>query len=412
MDYFDGILLYVEDSTKIVFIDTASGFYEIKHTAESIKSVYQFDHDKMIWRDENSSPYYLNISTRENIALNTEHEVNCLLAPYITPPQAETTTRAISFANTDYSNDVTFPLSEYPANPINYSNPFPTASRYFNNSNNYAATCDHKNGIRDCKNYGGHNQCFGFAIYAHDKYIHLYSAGKNTEGWATGDFVACANVYEYNGQIHVLVPTAYILENHCDVASDFFLGLHPGAYIRYGKYEDVSPENGAHSIVLVSANESGIWVYECNMDDKCGVYYTYYRYDQICDDKYDYIHNYVNHNFSGYTYENTNYHTFNCSNCDGYLRQAHTSETKSYVSLLQHKVSYNCCGGSVNKSHTQRTYRTYSALQHRVSFSCCGGTGYEAHTLNSFGECTRCGYNDDSSIVASKGTDKGLSTHE
>ena len=109
-DYFDGSLYYVEDGNRIVFVDVQTGVRNVAFTAECIVSVYQFDHDKLIWRDANDAPFYLNATTGENTALESEMEVNSLMAPFITPTvnAAGTNTRTITGTAV---NDVTFPLA-------------------------------------------------------------------------------------------------------------------------------------------------------------------------------------------------------------------------------------------------------------------------------------------------------------
>ncbi len=433
LDYFDGILVYVEDGTKIVFVDAVTGNYDVQYAAEAIKSIYQFDHDKLIWRNGAGDPNYLNISTGESVALETELEVNRLIAPYISQRSAEVSLYTSRSLPTYSQNDVTFPLDEFPADELTFDPDewYPSASSYFNTIDTEKSKCSHPSSCNSIR-YGGHTQCFGFAIYAHDKYMHLYSdekvgwdvTGDNPEGWATGDFFQCATVTtDEDGEYVVTVLDDYTLYNHFDDTKAFFQSLQPGSYVRYGKDGDEDPENGSHSVVIVSTDDEGVWVYECNVDNKCGVYYTYYRYDYLDDGRYDYIHNYVNHSFeASHECASVERHRVNCVNCDGYLLEEHHggelqnitnaavhalsfsccsgtvaeshtgTVTKTYTNISTHRVSASCCTGTVNESHTNRSYIIYSTTQHQTNFGCCGGSVYQSHVFNSDKTCRFCSY--------------------
>jgi hypothetical protein len=403
LDYFDGILAYVEDGSKIVFVDVYTGAYEIQFTANAIKSIYQFDHDKLIWRDSDGTPNYLNLATAENIVMGSEMEVNCLIAPYIKQQTEDTSMYAIDDITSSSGNDVTFPLeNDFPANELTYAYNYPAASSYFNTIDTTQAKCNHSsycNSIRYC----GHTQCFGFAIYAHDKYLHLYSESKlglqtgvtNPEGWAEGDFVQCATVSKNSaGEYVVVITDGHILRDQFDDTKAFFQRLKPGAYVRYGKDDDEDPENGSHSIVVASIEDEGIWAYECNVDDKCGVYYVHYRYDYLDDGRFDYIHNYVNHTFSAQEYESTSTHTVGCVNCDGYLRQPHEDVSVGYQDGVYHTIFYNCCGGAVPERHSDTTLSYIRSQKgHIPSYDCCeaDSTLLQAHKYSN-GRCSVCGY--------------------
>ena len=151
-----------------------------------------------------------------------------------------------------------------------------------------------------------------------------------------------------------------------DRCKDFFASLDIGAYIRYGKTGDnVSPE-GAHSIVLADRDANGIWAYECNQDNKCGVYYMYYRYDKIID-RYQFVANWIDHSLTDdLTYKSSSQHKVNCDNCDAYVVRAHT------VSSVYKTIA--------------------SSTHHQVYFSCCNGGYRQLHTFNSLDKCTKCGY--------------------
>jgi len=206
-------------------------------------------------------------------------------------------------------NDVTFPFREYPATVLYYDGRYPLALRYFNFRDTGVGSCNHMNGIFHCKKYGGHNQCYGFAIYAHDRYMHIENTEKTSPQWANGDYFT--KDLEMKSEDHFYA---------------FFSSLHTGAYIRFGRYDDHEGPEGVHSVVFVSCDANGAWVYECNMDKMCGIYYTYYPYSKLVT-RYDYIANYVNHTFQDTpVYEDAQYHRISCKNCNGYIRQEHHFE--------------------------------------------------------------------------------------
>ena len=89
-------------------------------------------------------------------------------------------------------------------------------------------------------------------------------------------------------------------------------------------------------------------------------------------------------------YYDSSRHTVGCVNCDGYLRQTHTSEITA-LSTIQH--GYTCCTGGESNHTGIYTYSKYSNDYHWVSYACCFGRVKQEHTytagVNSY--CTRCG---------------------
>lgn len=366
-DYFNGVLSCIVDSDTITFLDVSDGSVERFTMDTEVVSLYQFADSKLIWRDTVDAPYYLDISTGESILLSCEQEANAIMAPYITPQPETTETALMAATSTDSLNDITFPLSDYPANVLDYTWPYPTAQSYFNNTDSTTATCNHPSALAsssrvyDCKYYGGHRQCLGFALYAHDTYYHLTtpSAIPQTNDYYETDY----HFWKDSNGKAIDEEDSDLAEERC---KDFFESLDIGAYIRYGKTSDSTDPEGAHSIVLADRDDNGIWAYECNQDNKCGVYYMYYRYDKIID-RYQFIANWIDHSLTDdLTYKSLSQHKVNCDNCDAYVVRAHT------VSSVYKTIA--------------------SSIQHQVYFSCCDGGYKQSHAFNTLGKCTKCGY--------------------
>lgn len=285
-------------------------------------------------------------------------------------------------------NDISIPLPEYPAyTGQNWTMRIPTASSFQN-----------KDG--SCKSYGNSNECDGFARYAHDRYWHMDASnwGK-TWSKSSGDY---HDGIDWDNSIEANRAT----EKAKVVA--FFESLSVGAFVRYGKDDDVSPGDGAHSIFFNGNDENGIWVYECNQDafldndpsTHCGVGYQYCTFDHIYTE-YDYVFYYVDHALDTPVFESVTYHTVDCANCAGYLRQTHSaSEQKTGYDLQQHKISYGCCSDYILENHTDTspTIQQYNSLKHRRTYDCCGVV-YENHDFKQEGsspgatmECKICDY--------------------
>ena len=237
-------------------------------------------------------------------------------------------------------NDISFPLAAYPATVNSQYEGFTSRPR--------PLSWFHVNGqegcsTSNCDSYAGAGECMGVALYAHDAYLHIVDESLSLSEWKTSRH---------------LMDTDTRFDGNVAACKTFFNRLTPGAYVRYGKTSDPTPENGVHSIVFVNIDEGGIWVYECNQSydndptHGCGVHYQYYRFDTIARN-YQYVTDYVYHVFTGgNTSLSLTKHRAYCILGDGYLVQSHTGNT-SYATLntTNHKVFYSCCSGYTTEPH-------------------------------------------------------------
>ena len=265
-------------------------------------------------------------------------------------------------------NDVPLPLPEYPAEAGFKWNMPPVQSRFQNEDGS-------------CRTYASSRECDGFARYVHDQFWHMnYDNWGSTWDKSSGD---------YRGGVEWDNTGSNAAAEKAEMIA-FFQGLPKGTFIRYVKYNDPTPENGTHSLIFLGCDPivNGVWVYECNQDafvdndpdTHCGVGLQVYPYDTIFDN-YDILY-YVEHTLEGAVLENATYHTVGCTNCDGYLRQTHTTALqKTGYDLQQHSLSYGCCSGYYaleNHTDSTPTVQQYNAVKHQKVYDCCGAV-YENH---------------------------------
>lgn len=330
LDYFNGNLTFIEGGIQVKVLDVEEGTAEEVFANKDICSIFFFDDDKFIWRDKEDQPYYYNITTKGTVSFNSEHEVNCVVAPYQTPILSEEEQASI-LAGATSRNNISFPLIEYGVSENSYNFSYATALTYFNNGIKSVPSCYHVSNsdptaVFDCKNYAGSRQCDGFAKYAHDRYYHLSTVRSSPS------FVSDDMSYE-------------VTLGSGEAVRDFFADLIEGTFIRYGKIKD-GKHVEAHSVVVSEVGGSGVWVYECNQDWKCGVFYTYYSFDQIAKN-YLCAHYYVKHSFSGAPQcYNEDRHKLICENCSAYIVPKHAGSQQAFsVNETQHQIKYSCCSG-------------------------------------------------------------------
>lgn len=414
---FGEYLYFVEGEQHIVVIDVPEISAATVLTAESVLSAYMFDIDKMIWRDGNGNPNYLNLTTGVSTALENEYEANCLIETYMRPAVDGNVVLYSTSEEEDDYNDVLFPLEEYRA-PFEIGGwaPEEVKSYFLNEDGSY-------------RWYAGSYQCDGFAKYAHDRFWHFDTDGRTSPSWqingtsSTTDDYTGASPAEIANQSFTMGshPEMTTFNSAADVRA-FFTSLDRGSFVRYVSRDDETPYNGNHSIAFdrLSDDGTGIIVYECNQDGNCGVGYQQYTFAQICSN-YIYVLYYVEHDLESPAYENTSTHTVPCANCDGFLRQNHTgtgscqlksvtehirgrtccsggvvethmgSKSYTYQNLLNHKFVAACCVGEIIEAHTSKSYIIYSTTQHQIFFQCCDQTVYQQHMFKN-GKCSGCGY--------------------
>ena len=367
LDTYWDILYFIEDDTRVVLLDTETNAVETVLTYDNIQWVDLYTPTQLVCETTVDDFIHMDLSTGQITGLGSMADVNYCMAPYVTPDTTESDV-SLNTLPAGFVNNISFPLSEYPANE-GYSltqvlNPTPKA--YFSKcsgsghvcswSNSSCArsesTCDHDKdtpeNVRNCAEYAGAGMCQGFALYAHDVYMHIENWSRNPNAWAEGDMHA----------------TGYTFNTDSAVRS-FYSGLEKGTYIRYCSEDDPTPDNGAHSVVFDRMDANGVWVYECNQDWHCGVFYQYYPFSKI-QQWYTSVLFSIKHSFPNRpNVLSTITHTLNCLNCTGSLRQSHTA-----VAI----------------------YRSQDDTYHRVSFSCCDGYALQKHIILSgaVDRCKRC----------------------
>lgn len=354
--YWDN-LYFVEDNCNVIFLNTSTGTAETVFACEDLDWVFPLSSTELLTVTLNGEHLIYDLTTREITEISeveANFRMNQAVLCYADSQGADVSLMAVYDAtDVTQQNDISFPLAEYPANIY----PSTTASNY-----TYLKPLSwfHVNGEEgcsstNCKLYTRTGECEGFARYAHDAYMHILDTNNEVSysAWLTSKHPA----------------SRYNFDGNQDTIKAFYSTLNTGAYIRYGNNSDTTPSNGMHSVVFVSADDYGIWVYECNQsyysnltsdeiagrdesDFGCGVFFQYITYASIVN-RYHYVLHYVNHTFSNTdVLDNVTYHTVGCTNCDGYLRQAHDGTVKyTAINATSHRIRATCCSGHIDVIH-------------------------------------------------------------
>ena len=342
--YWDMLILIVGED-KLLFVDSITGTTEALLTLDDLDWVFMLSESEVVVATT-TGEYYVYQSAAESLSrLDSEIEANNRINQAVfeaSNVENNVGARIATFTSITtkvQENDISFPLAAYPAivnsQYQNFNHPRPLSWFHVNGQEGCSSS--------NCDSYAGTSECEGFARYAHDAYLHILDETISYSGWKTSRHS---------------VETDYRFDGSQDTYKTFFKNLKPGAYVRYGKDADPSPENGAHSIVFVNIDETGIWVYECNQaydsdpNHGCGVHYQYYTFERLAR-QYQFAAHYVNHSFTGgNTSMSSPKHRVECSMCSGYLMQSHTgSRSYAYLNPSKHKVFYSCCGGYVTEPH-------------------------------------------------------------
>lgn len=406
------LLYFIEDNHLIRFLDGSTGTLETEVMKEAISTVFLLSQTELLINTiADEYLVYDRISDTVTEKLTEYQAVNRMNRAATASNDVPDVSLMSVYSNSHatQTNDISFPLSEYPAN-------IPDNSQVDDYDYYQPISWFHVDGkegcsTSNCKKYSGTGECEGFARYAHDAYLHIVDTSIGYSAWLTSKH---SNSKKFNSSL--------------DTIKDFFESLHTGAYVRYTK----TSATNYHSIVFLCVDGEGIWVYEANQAYcsgsisyyGCGVQVRYYKYSTIAN-KYTGALHYINHEFTeDEVYYNGTYHKVGCPDCTGYVMQAHSGNySYSYVSATWHQKIFSCCGGAATQSHTAATIvstsstkheRTYSccgkvseahsssatytyttfasATHHRVSRSCCTGYYTQLHTFNSSNQCTKCGY--------------------
>ncbi len=437
--YYDA-LYFIEAQTRIIYLDTTSKVAQEVWTYEYLDWVFMLNDTQLIATTPEEEDYLVDISTDTVTHVNSIVATNMVTAAikgtYSSNARSSNNPTA-SYADVTptQENNVTFPLTEYWADPDGC---YETSAPYRSEPDSWF----HINGQEgcgnndvNCKRYSGSGECKGFAKYVHDVYAHM-----DIDTYSDTDEDGIADDAENDAadkrwEARTCMVTRSYMNDANDIDSntlqlwsggtssdttdiiDFFEDLNTGAYVRYGKYleEDDTPYNGCHSIVFIDSDADGIWVYECNQDydtnsdHGCGVFIQYYPYKRLF--RYKYILNYVSHDYKAtasepLAYYNAYYHKKGCKSCAAYVCQAHTNISATIASATQHNATFNCCGGNTATTlHTGTTSKSYySKASHKVTATCCSGYVLANHTFQldfaNRSVCTGCGYVKGALIVA------------
>ena len=298
LDYYNDNLYFVVDN-QVHQYNLVTRIETVLVEYDNIISIYPYADNFLIMRNSDAEMYNVDITTGEVVLLAGETEVNELVHSNVFESVLGTTH---GMDESDGSRAV-LPVTDFPLPG------YPVGSHF----NNGLGECDHLNGKFYCKRYASTNQCDGFAIYAHEQYIHVNGSEWSAPYRPAGD----SYVSGYG-----VTPIRLGSES---AARQFFINLTKGAFIRYTKTN--SDAIGFHSIVFVSRDSTGIWAYECNQDYKCGVGYEHYDYSEFVT-RYPYVAIYVSHTFTGTKEQcSASYHMVHCSTsgCVGYILETHSS---------------------------------------------------------------------------------------
>lgn len=273
--------------------------------------------NKLLLRESNEECSIYHIASRSYTVLTGENAVAEYLdvtntfsqsVPQDSPPQADLNTVSLN-------NDITFPLTEYPA------------GSYFS----YSATgCNHSaNGNTQGKVYGCAYQCMGFAMYASDKFAHKLKS----DVWASFDKPA--------GDTSSTSIRYDSFTSDSDV-SVYFNALTEGSYIRLSAHSSTQDTNdpGTHSIVYVGLTSNYVQTYDANRDNRCGIKFERRTlYDMRT--SYPYMYEHVSHHYteSAVSYTSTR-HKIGCIFCTGYITQPHIFITQSSGSRVCKSCGY------------------------------------------------------------------------
>lgn len=288
----DNQLCFVEGDYIICLDLTTLGVHVVLEH-ENITQAFLHTADLIIWREGSAQYYLYNRTTNMNTPLS-EYELRDMTSTSIT----ELTGLDMDLYSTQTTLE-NFPFSD-----------FPSGTSYF--TNNGSACTDHNDpnvshlaGTCNCRRYARAAQCWGFALYASDRYAHISGTETSRPSTASGDWKS-TTTFTSNAQMQ-----------------SYFSNFSKGAYIRLSKTS--TSGDGNHSVVFVSASSTGITVYDCNYNGPCLVTLrtiSYYDLRTI----YPYVCSAFSHSFTGtVTYISSNAHAVYCSSsgCQGYILQPH-----------------------------------------------------------------------------------------
>ena len=354
---FGQYLSFVEGKQKVVVYDVPARTARTVLTADAVLSAYMLDVDQLIWIDGNGEQFCLNLQSGENTPLfdnQKENENDSVNADGNAVLGEDAGIYSTTTSTGDSYNDVTFPFAPYMAELRTNWDTSGISKRF---STRYADA----------------GECDGFAKFAHDRFWHLEDWNRIRPSWqtvsntCTDDYTGATPAQMTNIQYDPNEDNTLYHFTDATSVRNFFNNLTKGSFVRYFKTKQKDPNsvyNGVHSIVFDRITSTGIIVYEANQDWDNGVSYQLYEFDVLAGNYAGILYDVTHDLASEPTCENATYHTVECNNCDGFLRQAHTGTVV--------RVRYN-------------------SASHKVIAACCSGYVLQAHTFSN-GICTGCGY--------------------
>lgn len=317
---YEDRMLYFMDGDLVVRMDTRSLSCEVLLEQANVASIYPYKAGYLLLDDMSGQQFNYSIKEGTLTLVSDENQLNELLNSTVT--WLDPTEPELMMLTPEADASIQAVTDTYIGLPMN---DFPTGS-YFTTTN---SACDNHD---SCRRYARTNQCDGFARYVNEHYYHVSGDEETAPYSVYGDRVSPYDKYE-----------EFVSETRL---YNFFNKLETGAYVRVSKRSEAEDSvdpykgQGSHSFVYVSHDRNGAVLYEANLDDKCGVSYSYRDYDELLR-RYPYFFGWVNHDQEGAVINSsTSYHRIKCSHssCNAYVVEPH-----SYVA---EGMSYRCtvCG--------------------------------------------------------------------
>lgn len=302
---YENYLLYFADGSSVIQMDTRTGTTSVLLEKEGVTDILPYKAGHLMLTNEQGQRFAYSINGQQLCILSSDEEVDALLNTAVVnvPPALELTwilPEADASIQALADTYVSLPMSGYPA------------GSYFTTT---GAACSNHN---RCKYYASTRQCDGFARYVNEHYYHVPGSTWSAPYAVSGDKTSSYSKYQAFGSTTALYQ--------------FFNQLETGAYVRVSSRDRVADNTdphtgqGSHSFVYISHDRNGATLYEANLDNKCGVSYSYRDFDELLR-RYPYFFGWVNHDREGAVTNSSDlYHRINCSHsgCAAYIVEVHT----------------------------------------------------------------------------------------
>lgn len=288
-----GSKLYFTEGDYVTFLDLVTNQTAVITLCPNISYLYPVSDTEFAWIAEGEDKTYL-----YNAALATTEEVefDALFPGDSALNNLPITTGSENDLSGNMGNSAvlqeSFPLSNYPVGSY---------FTYNGEACENHESCDY-NGNCNCISYDSSIQCMAFAKYACDQYAH-----RSSWKYTVSHTDQTAHTYKSDSELRAILQE-----------------LGPSAYLRLNK-----ATGGQHSIVIISAGNSSVTIYESNYTDLCQVGIRTLTYAKFRS-QYPSIAKTFAHSFDGRaTKYDTTYHKVACSlsGCSSYIYQPHYSQS-------------------------------------------------------------------------------------